>query len=89
MAANFLIACVLSVPGCLNGAVGGLDFCSAWVRYAAARALVSTLEIPGNLQCWGENSTVSHILSCPGAIYSMGTVVFHGGAEVPSVDPVW
>jgi hypothetical protein len=64
IAANFLIACILSVPGCLNGVVGA-GCCRACVRSAAAIAAASALDITGTLQCWGGNSTVSHILSCP------------------------
>jgi hypothetical protein len=64
IATNFLIACILSVPSGLNGVVGA-RCCRACSRSAAAIAAASALDIPGTLQCWGGNSTVSHILSCP------------------------
>jgi hypothetical protein len=52
IAANFLIACILSAPGCLNGVVGA-GCCRACARSAAAIAAASALDIPGTLQCWG------------------------------------
>jgi hypothetical protein len=64
IAANFFIACILSVPGRLNGVVGAGLF-KAWVRSDAVIVAAYTLESPGTLQCWGKNSAVSLILSCP------------------------
>jgi hypothetical protein len=52
MDANFLIACILSDPGCLNGFVG-VGCSSACVRSDVAMAAASALENTGNLQCWG------------------------------------
>jgi hypothetical protein len=64
MDANFLIAFILSDPGCLNEVVG-VGCSSACVRSTAAMVAVSALEITDNLQCWGKNSIVSLILSFP------------------------
>jgi hypothetical protein len=61
---NLFIACILSVPGCLKGVVGA-GFLNAWVRSNAALVAASALESPGTLQCFGKNSTVLLILSCP------------------------
>jgi ABC-type antimicrobial peptide transport system permease subunit len=60
-AANFLIACIIFVPGCLHGVVG-VGFCNARVISAATMAAASALEIPGTLQYWVKNSTVLEAL---------------------------
>jgi hypothetical protein len=57
-----LLAC--DVPGCLKGVVG-VGFCNAWVRSSASMVAVSALDIPGTLQCCGENSIVYMMRSCP------------------------
>jgi hypothetical protein len=64
MAANFVIACILSVPGCLNGMVG-VGCCRAWARSNDAIVASFALEMTGILQCWGGDSSVLLILSCP------------------------
>jgi hypothetical protein len=64
MDAKFVIACILSDPGCLNGVVG-VGCSNACVRSAATMAAASALDIPGTLQFWGGDSTVSLILLCP------------------------
>jgi hypothetical protein len=62
--ANSFIACIHFDPSCWKGVAG--DGCSsAWVRSVAAITAASALERPGTLQCWGMNSTVSTIRSCP------------------------
>jgi hypothetical protein len=64
IAANFFIACILAVPGCLNGVVGA-GFFKSWARFNVTTVAASALESPGTLQCLGKKSTVSLILSCP------------------------
>jgi hypothetical protein len=46
--AKFLLTCIISVTGCLNGVVGA-GCINACVRSAAAMASASALEIPGTL----------------------------------------
>jgi hypothetical protein len=49
IATNFLITCILSVPGCLNGVVGAGLF-KAWVSSNATIVAASALESHGTLQ---------------------------------------
>jgi hypothetical protein len=62
--ANSFIACIHSDPICWKGGAGA--GCSrTWVRSVAAITAASALDMPGILQCWDMNSTVSKIRSCP------------------------
>jgi hypothetical protein len=52
IAAKYLIACILSEIGCLNG-VSGAACMIARARFAAAKVVASALDKPGTLQCCG------------------------------------
>jgi hypothetical protein len=78
IAANFSIACIISMPVCLNGVVGAGLF-KAWARSNAAIVAASALESPGTLQCWGRN---------PPCCLSFCAQLWNNIPDVPGSDPL-